>query len=1205
MPRRLPALLLALPAARAALQMIRGVRGYCTHAMHELPRTSDPLACFNQAQAQPTCIYWAPISLGIPGGSRAGRCLCDTVANCGTGENGLGVNGFERWEPNSTAPSSSPTGPTSAPEPPQPPSPGPSAAPFGAPSVNPSARPAPAPSARPSPDPTTAPTAPPEPAPTAPPESAPTAPPEPAPTAPPESAPTAPPEPAPTAAPEFSPTAAPKPAPTAAPAPAPSRPPTFPPTVPPSTPPSAAPMLPTAPPSRNPTAAPAPRPSASPSSPPTASPVPPPGAPTRAPVLPPTRAPSSPPSAGPSLPPAAPSAAPSKPPAAPSAAPLLPSSAPSPRSATGAPSPPPSSPPDAAPGQPPAPSAAPRRRAAPSRTPSGTPNHPTATPSTSPESSAAPCAPHSEAPTAAFQSTAPASASLWTMAPSTSPPSAAPSLAPTQSDAVPAVKDAQDSMKHAAVAGAVAAAVVGGAAGASGLGTSRLVMLLSLLQCGTEDQVIDPETSPLGLSVGKGANAVYVGGILGNMLVVFVVTGLHALAWGILWKRRQIRKQQFDRLFAQAPRATRRRPVSAAGGGGTGRHGTTFQRAGAELAVAGISSGEPSMVTDAQMAVRFPHATLLVPLFMFAGNAAFAIKLILYPDAVWQRVFGVLTLFFFNGGLLCGAAWKLRNLEAEYAWNELRRSSLARFLLGPGEWTSETQMHLLSCWGFLFCQQHDRYPRFMLVEFTQLLVFSVLASIEATRVRECLALTAAIAAELGVYGLFCLLRSPWAAPVDNLYYVLTSWLQTVAFSLQAETFRRELQTHPTMTPIVQILLLVVTVLTFLRAAMDAILICYGNYNPDWLPNWARPVRRKRSADDLQKEMRSTRAPDDVGSSICPIDLEGSPTLVLSDGNDSDELEEATLLSVRGAGRRRSSTQRAAGDRRPSQSQSFLSTTPRSTSRQPGGARFRILVPEGSAGASLGGSRRIVAPSRQSTQTQFGPEGRGPGRRDSLSGSDCGVLQSGSVLWSPLSGPSFTSPGRLERPRTKSALAPPRRRTRLSASSSDGIRTPVLLLRRDPQDLLASATAAVAAASEVMSNPGGSDGGDSSGSGSGGSAAPPTSRQPEGDEGTKLGISVTTLGPAGATARSAASHLSTWGKTQPALPRSALKSTAPGDLRSLASIGARASTALLFDPAGADSGAQSLLSPLGAGSVGSGPLLGSYWADLPPADVPAL
>eukprot|EP01062_Namystynia_karyoxenos_P020015 TRINITY_DN17572_c0_g1_i1.p1 TRINITY_DN17572_c0_g1~~TRINITY_DN17572_c0_g1_i1.p1 ORF type:complete len:1532 (+),score=176.89 TRINITY_DN17572_c0_g1_i1:100-4695(+) len=395
------------PTSSPSFTLVHMGDGYCTSSFHETANAASPVDCYALALAASQCYHPSAIGYGKPGGSRAGRCLCDTIAGCASGTNGLGSNGFDRYVPNTPPPTESPTRhPTTSPSSSSPTA-SPTASPTtGGPTGSPTLAPSAAPTASPSAGPTVAPTI----APTKPPTSSPSFPPSAAPTLAPTSAPTATPTSGPTTVPSSSPpTAAPTQAPVAAPTAAPSISPTAAPSESPTTAPSRAPT-------RGPTTAPTRLPSGAPTTAPTQAPV---GTPTAAPsispTIPPTRAPTSGPTTAPSrLPSTVPTSAPTQAPAgSPTAAPTRGPTSPPSRAPSAAPSWAPSSSPVGTPTA--APTEAPT--VGPSRPPS---NHPTVGPTVGPTSS----------PTRPPVGPTPAPSSAPTPAPTVAP-SAAPAAGPT------------------------------------------------------------------------------------------------------------------------------------------------------------------------------------------------------------------------------------------------------------------------------------------------------------------------------------------------------------------------------------------------------------------------------------------------------------------------------------------------------------------------------------------------------------------------------------------------------------------------------------------------------------------------------------------------------------------------------------------------------------------------------------------------------
>ena len=352
--------------------------------------------------------------------------------------------------------------------------------------------------------------------------------------------------------------------------------------------------------------------------------------------------------------------------------------------------------------------------------------------------------------------------------------------------------------------GASVASAMGGPS--SALGAGRLGVFLSLCH-GSADQVLDPEITPLGLSVGDSEWQQEVGGVIGNAILLLGAMLLHMIVVAVVMVTR--------------------------------RKGSSF--ASLDASTVNTTEAPPSAFWKAASTARFPYVSIFFVLFLFHGMATCGLKLLVYADTVPLKILGVCVVFFFNFGFMTVVVIKVRRLAGHAVYYEKERTNiLSRFLFGRGEWVSAGQKGMVKSWGILFEMYRPGWTWFLLPECFILLAITGVQVAETREVAVCRTLSSTLASLFGFYTAVVVFFRPWASHWDNMTFGAIAFLEAVAMALMGASFTSVLSDyeaegdHIMMLHIADtatfatagVLLQIVTYITIVKGCVDPLLLLY-------------------------------------------------------------------------------------------------------------------------------------------------------------------------------------------------------------------------------------------------------------------------------------------------------------------------------------------------------------------------------------------
>eukprot|EP01064_Diplonema_japonicum_P011526 TRINITY_DN18937_c0_g1_i1.p1 TRINITY_DN18937_c0_g1~~TRINITY_DN18937_c0_g1_i1.p1 ORF type:complete len:1392 (+),score=255.18 TRINITY_DN18937_c0_g1_i1:64-4239(+) len=335
------------------------------------------------------------------------------------------------------------------------------------------------------------------------------------------------------------------------------------------------------------------------------------------------------------------------------------------------------------------------------------------------------------------------------------------------------------------------------------MGAARLSALLTL--CGSADDVLDPEIAPLGLEIGSGNNALYLGGIVGDIIIMITpiliqFAAVQIRAWAI---RRE-------------------------SGGGSGVFDEAFDDASADL--------------------RFPYLSLFAVIFMYHGMATCSLKLAIFGEA-WEQTIGIGTLTVFNLGFLVVVYLKLKGIMVEVEYYEKKGAALSTYMFGKGEWVSATHSKRVSKWGLLFEMYRKGWTWFLIVECFVLLAITVVQVVEATDMLHCRNIAIVLCLFFGIFTLVIGLGCPWASLFDNHVNVIIAGLEAIAMGFLAKGFDTKDRSDGSFNVAEQILV-VVSYITLAKGIIDPLLLFYVE--------WKRRQQMQKKYDVEKKSLMEKR-----------------------------------------------------------------------------------------------------------------------------------------------------------------------------------------------------------------------------------------------------------------------------------------------------------------------------------------------------------
>ena len=322
----------------------------------------------------------------------------------------------------------------------------------------------------------------------------------------------------------------------------------------------------------------------------------------------------------------------------------------------------------------------------------------------------------------------------------------------------------------AAIPQEVASVNIGSTSGA------RLKVISAL--CGAEDDILDPEIAPLKFKIGSSDHAIYIGGIVGDIIVMVSPILIHFIA--VLMRMRS-----------------------------TAAHERSFKIACADM--------------------RFPYLSLFFVIFMYHGMATCGLKLSIFGSAGGKSI-GISSLFIFNFGFLALIGVQNRRLIGEVKFHKKENvTMLSRYFFGPGEWVSASKSRRVHRWGLLFEMYRPGFTWFLIFECMILLVITVVQVIEADRMPVCRNLAVLLSAMFSLFALVILIFHPWASSFDNQGNFLILSLEAIACGFLARGFETGDRSHWGFDYSEQ-LLLIVSYITVIKGFIDPLLLLYVEWS---------------------------------------------------------------------------------------------------------------------------------------------------------------------------------------------------------------------------------------------------------------------------------------------------------------------------------------------------------------------------------------
>eukprot|EP00755_Sulcionema_specki_P037510 Sspe_Gene.22976::Locus_8847_Transcript_1_1_Confidence_1.000_Length_2606::g.22976::m.22976 len=354
-----------------------------------------------------------------------------------------------------------------------------------------------------------------------------------------------------------------------------------------------------------------------------------------------------------------------------------------------------------------------------------------------------------------------------------------------------------------------------GASGPAALEASRMFLLLHM-KCGVHHNALDHATNPTEVPIGSGANRYYIGGLASNCILAFIPILVHFVLVLVQWQCKGLLREN------DAPQ----RP-SAGEAGQLARLVSPATASRDDLrCCGGITITE---FRQLQATVRYPHYTLLFPLFAFQGVATCGWKLLIQGETSQEQAMGLGALLGFNilGSIF--AWWKLGRgmrgrIEAEYVFVD-GQSNLMTYFLGPGEWVSSTKRRLVHTYGILFEFCSVGNQRFLLVHLSFLFLFALMGTLDAEDWGSCIGEFCVVIVLLAAMQAVLLLRKPYASTFDlhfNSVICMTQLLSMLLFTVSFGTKDINSPAHQ----FAEVVLLVATGIVILRVVFDIIFLAY-------------------------------------------------------------------------------------------------------------------------------------------------------------------------------------------------------------------------------------------------------------------------------------------------------------------------------------------------------------------------------------------
>eukprot|EP01065_Artemidia_motanka_P049805 TRINITY_DN836_c1_g1_i1.p1 TRINITY_DN836_c1_g1~~TRINITY_DN836_c1_g1_i1.p1 ORF type:complete len:814 (+),score=246.65 TRINITY_DN836_c1_g1_i1:55-2442(+) len=363
--------------------------------------------------------------------------------------------------------------------------------------------------------------------------------------------------------------------------------------------------------------------------------------------------------------------------------------------------------------------------------------------------------------------------------------------------------------------------VLTGSSSPAALLASRLLLLMHV-KCGEHHDALDHATNPMEIGVGDGPNRLYLGGLLANLLFAIVPLLVHMVLVCVNLGARKVEPKQ--PVPASPPQKAGEATSPLLGLVEVGMHSD-------ECKIGGISLTE---LRQQQATVRYPHYTLVIAIFVYQGVATCAFRLIMSGEDAFETGIGMASLVWYCGSLLALAWWKLgrgevRRLEAEYvvyldsAETKSCSNCVFDYLLGPGEWVSNSKARLVHTYACLFEAYREERPGFIMFELILMLPLAVVGTLDADTWVHCVAESVVVCAILAVFLVLCLWWKPWASRFDNHVITGVAALMVVDTVLLAASFSGH-DIGNTVHKMFEMLLLALMVVVLLKSCADVILL---------------------------------------------------------------------------------------------------------------------------------------------------------------------------------------------------------------------------------------------------------------------------------------------------------------------------------------------------------------------------------------------